>query len=180
MDNVKFLPGDVVLTKTKRWYGWLIRWGTQHTGEEKTCVNHAGTGENAVYYIEALWETVRTPWATLLYDPPDAREVWRHIGLTDDQRQAIAAEASSYVGRKYGWWKIGLHGIDGILGKVFCTDIYLFRRLSFSDRYPICSWETAFSYDRAIGYRFGVEPERATPDDIHDWVADHPEWMRVI
>lgn len=100
MDNVKFLPGDVVLTKTKRWYGWLIRWGTQHTGEEKTCVNHAGTGENAVYYIEALWETVRTPWATLLYDPPDAREVWRHIGLTDDQRQAIAAEASSYVGRK--------------------------------------------------------------------------------
>lgn len=176
---MKCLPGDIVLTKSKEWYGWLIRWGNQYTGEEKTVCNHVGVGEDKVYFIEALWTTVRTMWANLQYEPKDTWEVWRHKSLTDEQRIAVAEKAREYLGRKYGWWKIGLHGIDGILGKIFCTDVYLFRRIGFMDKYPICSWLAAFAYKKAIGYEFGVDPERAAPDDIRDWVSTHGDWEKI-
>jgi hypothetical protein len=179
---MKFMAADIVLTCGKPWFSKLIRWGTQHTGEEKTEVNHAGGGENEENFIEALLRVVRTKWADLIKQPSDTYQVWRCTKLTDEQREAIAAKMRDYLGRKYGWMKIVFQGIDGILGKIFFADIYLARRLACMDRYPICSWVVAFAYHRVVGLLFGVPPNEATPDDILDYIKAHPGegWVRIV
>ena len=179
---MEFLPADVVVTHEKAWFSKLIRWGEQHTGEEPTWASHVGNGLDGEYFIEALSHVVKTTWDNLLSRPADSYQVWRKMDLTDAQRGAVAEVALGYVGLKYGWVKIGLHCGDCLLGKIFCCDVYFFRRLAFLDKYPICSWETSFSFFKAIKYKFGVEPEYATPDHIHDWVSKHPEesWVRVL
>lgn len=172
MGVLTYLPGDVVLTKGM----WLIRWGTQYTGEGKGSMGHAGVGVNQSFFVEALWRVVLTAWDGL---SGRGGQVWRYIPFTDEQRKAIADKADDYLGRKYGWWKIALQGIDCILGKLFFTDVYLARRLGRIDKYPICSWVVAFAYDRGAGYSFGKEPNAATPDDIYDHVRNTEGWIRV-
>jgi hypothetical protein len=172
---MKYFAGDIVFTRGDKWYSKLIRWGTRHTGEESTWTNHTGVGENRKSFVEALWRVVETPWRSL----DGEFEVWRNMNLTESQRRDISAKARDYLGRKYGWWKIGLQAVDGILGKVFCTDIMCARRLGCMDRYPICSWVVAFTYKSAIGYGFGVPPEVATPDEIRDWCVKRKEWVKL-
>jgi hypothetical protein len=46
--------------------------------------------------------------------------------------------------------------------------LLVFRRLTRSDRYPICSWLVACSFKKA-GKTFGVAPGAASPDDIWDF-----------
>ncbi len=37
------------------------------------------------------------------------------------------------------------------------------------------------TYDKVLGYRFGVPSECADPDQIYDWLVAHPnEWVRVF
>lgn len=169
---MNYLPGDVVLTKGM----WIIRWGTQHTGEGKTLFAHAGIGYDESVFIEAKWRVVKTPWSSL---PDRGGQVWRYIPFTDEQRKAIADKAADYLGRKYGWWKIVLQGIDCILGKLLCTDVYLMRRLGFMDKYPICNWVTSFSYKKAVSYLFGKPANVVNPDDIGDHVMKTEGWIRV-
>ena len=70
---------------------------------------------------------------------------------------------------------------DGLIGKITRHSIFLFRKLDHDGSSPVCSGVTAFVYDKALHYRFGVEPECADPDHIHDWVVAHPEeWQRVF
>jgi len=76
---------------------------------------------------------------------------------------------------------IHTHVLDGLLNKIARQDIFFFRRLNHSDRYPICSWITAYAYDRVLHYRFGVPPECADPDQMYDWVKAHPrEWTLIF
>jgi hypothetical protein len=68
-----------------------------------------------------------------------------------------------------------------LINKALDKDVYLFRRLGNGNGYPVCSEITAITYDRALHYRFGVPPECADPDHIHDWLRSHPEeWVRVF
>jgi hypothetical protein len=57
----------------------------------------------------------------------------------------------------------------------------LFRHSDPADHHPVCSGITASVYDKVLHYRFGVDPECADPDQIHDWVRSHPDaWVRVF
>jgi hypothetical protein len=108
-------------------------------------------------------------------------EVWRCRSLTPVQRRAVALKSLEYLGTKFGWSKLFTHLLDALINKVVHKQVFFFRKLNHDQRYPICSWITAFSYDRALHYHFGVPPDGADPDQIHDWVTSHPdEWVRVF
>lgn len=173
--DCNFLPGDIVFTCGTAWSSRLIRWGTQNTGETETKTNHTGVGKDSAVFVEALNTVVETPWCNM--DP--GTEVWRNNVLTDEQRLKVAEKAANYVGRKYGYGKILLQGLDCLLGKLFATDVFFFRQAASMDRYPICSWVVAYAYDHGIGMRFGVPPNVADPDEIYDYVCKHPDWIRV-
>lgn len=108
-------------------------------------------------------------------------EVWRCTRLTDAERGAVTREALKYVHVKFGFAKLWAHMLDDLICKLLHRDVFLFRHSDPEDRHPVCSGVTAAVYDRAVHYRFGVDPECADPDQIHDWVRAHPdEWVRVF
>lgn len=63
--------------------------------------------------------------------------------------------------------------------KGYSGEISRGNRSSVVTSTPICSWVVAYAYAK-IGYRFGVSPRVATPDDIDDWIKANPkEWTQV-
>lgn len=108
-------------------------------------------------------------------------EVWRCLTLTEEQREALHQQALDYLNVKFSMVRLLAHLLDNLLCKVAHKNIFLFRRIDPQDRHPVCSGITASVYDRALHYRFGIEPACADPDHIHDWVTSHPdEWVRVF
>jgi hypothetical protein len=100
--------------------------------------------------------------------------------LAGEQREAVSRQALAYLGARFGVAKFLTHFLDGVLNKLVGREVFFFRRLNHDQRYPICSWITSFSYDRALQYRFGVPPGCADPDAIADWLTSHPdEWTRI-
>ena len=177
----EFMPGDVILCPGKRVIPHILtRWVTQAHDEPPTYAVHTAQVLDAHTVIEmaAVVKTRSTPEFIRMRK---AFEVWRCRALTPAQRQAVAQQARAYMGRKFGWSKLVTHLLDGIVNKIAHRPIFFFRRLNHDQRYPICSWITAFSYDRAVHYQFGVPPEGADPDQIDDWVRSHPdEWVRIF
>ncbi|MEO8288771.1 MAG: hypothetical protein ABI670_20320 [Chloroflexota bacterium] len=107
--------------------------------------------------------------------------LYRLRGLTTGQRETVTRKALVYFGMKFGWGKLVTHVLDGLINKIARREVFFFRQLNHSDRYPICSWITAFAYDSAIQYRFGVPPQCADPDQMHDWVEANPkEWALIF
>jgi len=174
---MSFLPGDLIFTHGGGLIGSAIRECEQAPGEPPAYANHVAgfTGPDTV--TEALWIVVTHPYAEAMKGTP--HQVWRCMALTDEQRQAVAEKALTYVGRDYGWWKLGLHLGDALLTRMVGREVYAFRRLMFSDRYPICSWVWAESY-AALGLSFGVPATLAQPDDMHDFVSSSPAWKKVF
>jgi hypothetical protein len=108
-------------------------------------------------------------------------EVWRCTRLTAEERAALTGEALMYVHVKFGFAKLWAHTLDDLICKLLHRDVFLFRHIDPEDRHPVCSGVTATVYDRALHYRFGIDPECADPDQIHDWVRSHPdEWVCVF
>ncbi len=56
---------------------------------------------------------------------------------------------------------------------------YVFRRLAFMKRYPICSWLVAHSSNE-VGKHFDVDAGAATPDDIWDFCVGNPDKYRTV
>jgi hypothetical protein len=106
--------------------------------------------------------------------------VWRLRWLTPQKRHDLTVRTLRYLGARFGWAKFVTHALDGVAGRVTRRQVFFFRKLNHNDRYPICSWITAFAYDRVLGYQFGVPPECADPDQIHDWVKAHPEEWELV
>jgi hypothetical protein len=180
----EFLPGDVILCAGKHDVpGVLTRWATQAHDERPTYAVHTAQFLDARIVIEMCADVrvVKTRSSRKFLQRRKAFEVWRCRSLTAAQRQAVSRTALAYLGRKFGWSKLVTYLLDGLVNKVMHKEIFFFRRLNHDQRYPICSWITAFSYDQAVHYQFGVPPECADPDQIHDWVSSHPaEWLRVF
>lgn len=177
--NIKFKPGDIILTHGDWWISKSIRWMTKGKKEDKTIKNHAGIGINKDTYVEALWTTKRNTYDYLLNLNDTNIEIWRNETFTDEELEKISLKAVEYVGSVYGVSKIALHALDGLLSKLFRDDIYLFRRLGFIKRYPICSWVVAYAYDE-IGYIFNnKDPKFVTPDCLHDHLVKDPNWKIV-
>lgn len=174
-----FLPADLIFTRNeKSWIGPAIRWFTRSRGEPETWTNHvAGVGlRDSV--IEALWTVQEAEWAKWEQEN-DRFQVWRNVKMTGIARKVVAAQALAYVGRKYGWWKLGAHLLDGMLSKVTGGSVYAFRRVLFMEEYPVCSWVWAFAYGK-IGIHLGCPPDCADPDTMLDYVSNSHEWKKVF
>lgn len=169
------LPGDIMLTRGDGVYSKCIRVASRGWGEDKTFFNHAGivVTEGTIKtarMVEALW-TVKNHTIWNAYAGTDTKvAIYRCNDLSPLERDLLGIYASEYIGRWYGVPKIITQAID----KLFFFDKYVARRITNSDRFPICSWVVAQAYDK-LGLSFGVEPGQADPDDIGDFIFDHPE-----
>ncbi len=162
------LAGDIVLFRSEGFIAKLIRWSTRDKDEAKTVVNHVGIMVSDTEIVESKSRTIRHPFA-------NTPQCWIfRMQLSAGEREIVSIVANKYVGASYGWLKIVAHAADHLL----FSDHYVARRLCRMDNYPICSWVVAYAYD-AVGRRFGIPPNMATPDDIWDYVTTHPEWQEV-
>lgn len=176
-----FMPGDIILCPGKRIIPHILtRWATQARGERPTYAVHTAQFLSARRIIE-MQAVVKKRSTKEFLQMRNAFEVWRCNSLTGSQREAVSRKSLEYLGRKFGWSKLATHMLDGLVNKIVHRQVFFFRRLNHDQRYPICSWITAFSYDRAVHYRFGVPPEGADPDQISDWLHAHPdEWVSIF
>lgn len=171
-----YLPGDLIFCHGAGWLQRSIRWAERKSGEAASYANHVAGIVTECEVVEALWTVLDHPYAEALANTP--HQVWRCLALTPAQRLAVAQAALDYVGREYGTLKIAAHLADALLSRLRGRDVYAVRRLCSMDRYPICSWVWAHAY-AAVGLSFGVEPDAADPDDMHDYVTASPAWVLV-
>ena len=166
-------PGDIVFTRGTGILSRLIRFFSTTGGESRTMVNHVavvthgGTAGGALI-VEAL-TTVQYNRLWRYATPKNEIAIFRARNLSIQEANLVARTAMTYVGRTYGYLKIVTHFLDYFLG-----GRYVFRHLTVSDRYPICSWVVAHAYD-AVGKRFGVSDNAASPDDMWDYCVTHPD-----
>jgi hypothetical protein len=180
-NNVQLQPGDIFLTRGQGWLSKAIRRFTTTFGESRSKVNHVGiiTTEgdlSTAAAVEALHTVKRH---TLMEEYGGTNQevaIYRPVNLTPAELEAIVKRAEGYVGQSYGYLKIFTHLMDWCL-----CGAYLFRRLTASDRYPICSWLVAHAY-LAAGKDFGVDAGAASPDDIWDFVTHrgHRRYYRCV
>lgn len=186
--NPFILPGDVFFTRSSSMLGRLIRWAETDPGEEETWANHTGLFVSAGYLwpghskmlamcVESLWQTKHwTWWEGHKNEPGNTIRIYRYIGLRPGDARAIVSRAKSFVGDRYGWWKLGAHLIDRVLFKGKKTTSNLLR----VDSRPICSYTAAKSLADG-GVFFGtMAPEAADPDEMMDWCSHaQDQWFLV-
>jgi len=165
--NPHFLEtGDIIHVQSRGLLSFLIRVFSRGPLEPRSWASHSAMVlrvDGGVEIIEATRKVGKRPFD--IYRNKSSRLVISRKpgGLDENPKSEIIKKSEYYHGLKYGVGKIILHFLDYI-----CGSIYLFRRLAIDNKYPICSWIVAYVYDRVLGYRFGVEPNAAQPDDISD------------
>jgi len=173
-------PADLIFFKTESHLGKLIRFFTKSPWEGETFANHIAGVDSPGYLIEAMVKTIKRPFN--VNTESDLIEIYRYQGPIpwETLYEDVVKKANEYLGRTYGFGKLITHMLDALLVKIFKKEIFFFRKINHTDRYPICSWIWAFAYNRCLnGYEFGVSPEYATPDDMHDFVKTSTEWKLV-
>ena len=186
----QFFPGDILLFAGKQGarYTRLADWVMRSNGESPTYAVHTAQFLDPRRVLEMDYVVKVKSIDDILNKRVDLNawerrgfEVWRCRTLTDAQREVLTDQALRYINVRFGYVKMIAHLLDGLIQKVTHRDRFLFRQLDPDGSSPVCSGVTAFVYDKALHYRFGVEPECADPDHIHDWVVAHPdEWERVF
>jgi hypothetical protein len=186
----QFFPGDILLFAGKQGarYTRLADWVMRSNGESPTYAVHTAQFLDPRRVLEMDYVVKVKSIDDILNKRVDLNawerrgfEVWRCRTLTDAQREMLTDQALRYINVRFGYVKMIAHLLDGLIQKVTHRDRFLFRQLDPDGSSPVCSGVTAFVYDKALHYRFGVEPECADPDHIHDWVVAHPdEWERVF
>jgi hypothetical protein len=185
----QFLPGDIILFAGRGdLYSRFSRWLMRTPGENETYAVHTAQFLDGYRVLEMDIVGRIKSINDVLNNKVDLNtwerrgfEVWRCTRLTLQQRLAVTHEAMGYVHVRFGMAKFFMYLFDGLATKLSHREIRLFRRLGRGERYPVCSGITAFVYDKAVHYRFGITPECADPDHIHDWVLTHPdEWEQVF
>ena len=167
---VRLEAGDLVLVKGRGWIAGLIRRFSGPSWGMPAVVNHVAVATSSRQVVE-------TGARVRVVDPEYYRgsEVAVLRPRVNRVAKAFIAEyARGYVGRGYGWGKLVAHLADWLIGGA-----YVFRRLAGSQRYPICSWVAAWSYEE-VGVEFGVPPGDADPDDIWRWGSTHPREFLVV
>jgi hypothetical protein len=100
--------------------------------------------------------------------------IYRVRQWNDIDRYECIDLARKYKGRDYGYPAIVTHWLDWCL-----QGAYVFRRLTNSDRYPICSWLVDYVCNK-LRVNFGVPKGSANPDDIWDYIQAHPAEFEEI
>jgi hypothetical protein len=158
--------GDVIHVQGRGVFAHLIRWFSQEWGEGRTWASHSAMVLRAgdkIEIIEALRKVVIRPISAYAVKKSRLLVCRKPGGLDEEQKEKLIEKAEYYHAKKYGVAKILAHALDR-----FFNNRYVFRRLARMDDYPICSWLVAYVYERVVGYKFGVEPNAAQPDDLLD------------
>jgi hypothetical protein len=172
-------PCDIFFTHGNGIISKIIRFGERHPGDWISLVNHTGIVVEqgtigSADIIEALVKVRKHTLWSQYHDRSDKVAIFRPLNLSNEHKSIIVNKALDYEGRTYGYLKIGTHTLD-----YFTGGRYIFRRLTNSDRYPICSWVVAQSYSK-VGLTFGCSPGQANPDDIWDYCTGHPEKYQKV
>lgn len=176
--TVRFEAGDIICVSGKSVFKNLISWFSRAPGEEKTYAKHIAGVSDKNTITEAL-STVKSTKTEEWMPLHKKFEVWRLRTLNKNKRRDIKEYVRNKEGSIYGGWKLFLFGGDFLLTKIFRKDVYLFRRIGFSERFPICSWLWAYAYD-TINYRFdGKDPNYLDPDTMHDIIIKNEKWILV-
>lgn len=212
MSAVYARAGDVFFTHSNSVLGRLIRWGETDPGETNgTWANHTGVvvedgfiGEQLdtlagiphrlkqAVVVEALWRTRRGP---LELGRGTEVRVFRPVPAYGPEELArFVAAAESYVGDKYGWWKLLVQLADRLVfrgRKVLTTGLHVKGRpicsfLAANTVYAAESLERTVARLHALGdpavaaYAFGIPPQSADPDEMMDFCLTHPQlWEEV-
>jgi len=198
--------GSTFFTRSNTLLGKLVRFGETDKDEAKgsTWANHTGIifedgwigstlagDQSPATVIEALWKTRKGP---LKLNGTQVR-VFRPIPAYDaDELARFRAEAETYVGATYGYWKLGVQLADKVLfggRKILTTGLYIKSR-------PICSFLAGYANHVAQSnkrvakrvlagfrngeamYSFGMPPQAADPDEMLDFCLAHPTlWEEV-
>jgi hypothetical protein len=177
--DLRLEAGDIVFVRGSGLISRAIRLFSRRIGESRTMVNHVGLittpGSILTAEITEARTRVRTRRLVDAYGlRGDSIAIYRARNLSHCDRATIAREALlRYQNLPYGWAKIVLHALDGLL-----NGIYLFRRLAFLPNRPICSQLVASAYELA-GFDFGVPAFAAQPDDIWDFVNTSRKYRRM-
>lgn len=179
-------PADIILVSRDSWPSRLIRFGTTTHGEPKSIASHAAIGiATPSMIVEALPPRVARRHLNVYRFSGAKIKIYRPLNLSTAECCAIARAAESFIGAKYGWGKILLHALDGVLWRTPLLGRALagrsvFARLGRLDQWPICSYLVARAYTEGAGKHFGVGPATASPDDIDDFAAGHPDKFEVV
>ena len=209
--------GDTFFTHSKSMLGRLIRWGETDPGETNgTWANHTGVvvesgwigtpdfGANLdtiaaglrtaqasprqAVVVEALWHVRRGP---IKLNGIEVRVFRPSPAYTEEEKLRLVTEADTYVGARYGWWKL-----FGLLGdRMIFRGKKVISKLFFIKSRPICSFLAAIANEagRRIGTTvrlhtaaqatwpgFGMAPQSADPDEMMDFCLSHPEFWEEV
>jgi hypothetical protein len=167
--------GDVILFRGNALLSKLIRrFSTTPSDKLPTIFNHVGIAVGTYSMVEAMSKVVVSSIARRATEEGQQVMIARLVGTVLTERDSLSFWATNQVGRKYGWVKVIEHLGDYWLSKMRGKDVYFFRRLHGTGRYPICSWLVGFDYFKNVGhFRFnGIQPEYCTPDDIGDDILE--------
>lgn len=175
-----FARADIGFSSTESFLSRAIRWFERGKGEEASKRSHVFLFGKPGYLTEARWNGVKRKE----YDSWKVGrefEVWRHTGLSGKERLAITRAASVYVGRRYGFLKLGAHMLDGLVHKASGCEVFWFRRACFMDNYPICSWHVAWSWAKGLGMKdfYGVPLYACSPDTMLDRIETLREFEKI-
>lgn len=177
--------GDIFFSRSHTWLGRAIRRLTTGAGEALSQVNHVGIFLNSTTLelaisTEALARVRTGRFWSFYHDARIEVAVWRDMTLTPEEQRLVVEEALHYRRHLYGFLKLPLHALDWALARAAGRrDAYVFRRLGFIRRYPICSVQIARAYSKA-NRNFGVAAGGAQPDDAWDFVNTHLNKWRCI
>ena len=166
----------------KTFFRRAISWFTRSKGEGPTKAVHVGIIvyiNEIPYVLEALWFVTLTPYDEWKREHQSFC-IWRNTELSEDECIAVENEAIKYIGAFYGIAKIGLHALDGLIAKITSKEYFLFRRLIFDERYPICSWLVAYAYYGGANESFGEDYNWATPDSMWDYMKAKFNYIKTF
>lgn len=175
------MPGDIFLTRGSSLISRGIRFCTRSFGESRSQISHVGfvSSRDMLIFadcIEALTSIVEhSLWEKYVHDGTEVA-IYRVRDWTDIDRHECIELARKYKGRRYGYPALITHFLDWCL-----QGAYVFRRLTNSPRYAICSWLVDYV---ASTLRVHFVPAKdagcATPDDIWDYIQTHRAEFKEI
>jgi hypothetical protein len=178
--------GDSVLVRRHSWWSLLTAWGCRGRREKKTKVTHMDTSHATGFILHTCSPAVHEDrWDFYREFHLDDTEfcIVRPIGLTLEQKNTILDEGMKMRGWKYKSFLLFLQAVDGLIGKVSGKksglDVIFARRLTpWWDDGVICSMTTARLY--IMARILSEEYIYACPDDISDYVEEHPDKFEII
>lgn len=166
-------PGDILLTKSKTWLSWAIRWvESLETGQAR--VSHVALVLGDGLLIESLWK-VSISEIKKYHDQPVV--IYRLTeGIYSLDRIHVRIAAMKIAGATYGWLKIPLFALDAVssyMGRLFGhkEPIYFFTSTLGITNFRVCSQFVMYVWEKAGGYKWPIPWKSGTPDFLDDYCA---------